>query len=110
MKSLVPADASLLAQQSLFPQFRHAPLHPNFPDRQQLSPDLKTSYLMNPEFVVCDRIGNALPFDEVFLAKSIAEWEANARYKKIFEKDNFIVFQRIQKEPLRWQQPLQPTN
>jgi uncharacterized membrane protein len=109
MKSFIPPNASLLAQQCLFPHFDTRRTIQIFPVGNSF-PGLKTMYLMNPEFAVCDRIGNALPFNEVFLAKAIASWEADPRYKKIFEKDNLIVFQRLNKEAPRWEARLQPTN
>ena len=109
MRSLIPGDASLLAQQNLFPQFDTRRFIQIFPIGNSF-PGLKTAYLMNPEFVVCDRIGNASPFDDAFLAKSIANWEADTSYEKIFEKDNFIAFRRIQQEPLRWERSIRPIN
>ncbi len=106
MKALIPHDASLLAQQNLLPQFDTRRFVQIFPIGPSFA-GLKASYLANPEYVACDRIGNALPFDGPYLARAIAAWEADPGYEKIFEKKNFIVFKRKNEEPLRWLTPEQ---
>jgi uncharacterized membrane protein len=108
METLIPKNASLLAQQNLYPHFDTRRLIQIFPDGNSFTL-LKTAYLTNPDFVVCDRIGSALPFDGPFLAKSIASLEADPRYEKIFDKKDLVVFKRTKEEPLRWRTVPRPT-
>jgi uncharacterized membrane protein len=102
MKALIPPNASLLAQQNLFPQFDTRRYIQIFPIGDSF-PGLKKAYMLNPEFVVCDRIGNSQPFKAAVLADAIAGLERSAAYAKIFEKENFVAFRRTNEEPLQWQ-------
>lgn len=102
VKMLIPADASVVAQQNLLPHFdtrRHIQL---FPIATSMT-ELQHRVLKNPEYAVCDRIGNALPFDEKILATAIVAMEKNTAYEKIFEENDFLIFRRLAAEPLVWQ-------
>jgi len=100
IKKLVPPDVSMAAQQNLLPHFDDRRTIQIFPIGISM-PALQTRFLTNPEYVVCDRVGNALPYNRKDLMKGITDLEANPSYQKAFEKVNFILFKR-RPEPERW--------
>lgn len=101
LKSLVPLDVPVAAQQNLLPHFDCRRFIQLFPLRTAMS-GLQTKVLENPDYIVCDRIGNALPWNEIDLGSAIAEMEQNSDYEKIFERENFVLFKRSRSEELRW--------
>jgi uncharacterized membrane protein len=103
MARLIPPDVSLAAQQNIFPHFDGRRYIQLFPIRTAM-PDLQTRVLDNPEYVACDRVGKSSPCSGAVLAGDIAALEKNVSYKKIFEREDFILFQRIVDEPFRWRQ------
>ncbi|MCG3205156.1 MAG: hypothetical protein KCHDKBKB_01875 [Elusimicrobia bacterium] len=102
IKRLIPDQASLVAQQSLHPHFECRANIQLFPIGFSM-PSLQKRYMTNPEFILADRIGNALPYDGFFLTAAIQELENNPDYEKIFERENFLLFKRRVDENLRWQ-------
>jgi len=101
LKDMVPADASVAAQQNLLPHLdlrRYIQLFP----MGMGTPEVQSKYLENPEYVVCDRIGNALPYDGARLKKSITAMEFSPKYVKVFERENFLLFKRIMDHTPRW--------
>lgn len=101
LRSLVPDDASVAAQQNLQPHFDCRRYIQLFPLGNSMV-SLQHRNLENPEYVVADRIGNALPYDGVHLKVAIQSLEENPSYEKIFERENFLLFKRRSEEPLRW--------
>ena len=102
-KSMISIDASMATQQNLQPHFDCRRYIQLFPFGDSMG-NLKKRSLKNPEFVLADRIGNALPYNGDQLAESILALEANAAYDKIIEKENFILFKRRAVEALQWQE------
>ncbi len=102
VEKLIPPTASVAAQQNLQPHFSERRYIQLFPIHRATA-ITQTRALKNPEFVLADRIGNALPYSGEALHKAIEDFESDPRYEKIYEKENFILFKRKANEPLRWE-------
>lgn len=101
LQKLVPSDASIAAQQNLYPHFDTRRFAQLFPIGISM-PELQSVYLANPDYVAADRIGNALPYTGVELSDRIAAMEVNPSYEAVFEEENFVLFKRTTDEEPRW--------
>jgi uncharacterized membrane protein len=101
MKILVPPSAPIAAQQNLLPHFDTRRYVEIFPLGLSME-ELQARYFTNPEFVIADRQGNALPYDAPRLQSAIAAMERDVRYAKVFDKENFLLFKRTSSEDLNW--------
>jgi len=97
----VPKEASVAAQQNLLSHFDTRPLIQLFPLGIG-TPNVQSRYLKNPDYIVCDRKGNALPYDGPHLRDSIVELSNNSSYSKVYEKEDFLLFKRMDKKELKW--------
>lgn len=99
--ALIPSGAPLAAQQCLQPHFETRRYIQLFPIRVSM-PEIQKRVLENPDFIICDRIGNAEPGTGDMLREALARLEWNKRYQRIYDKENFMVFQRIEAAPMAW--------
>ena len=65
-------------------------------------PLLQDRCLINPDYIVCDRVGNALPYDGNELKRAVEDLETRTDYEKLFDEENLLLFRRREKETLRW--------
>jgi uncharacterized membrane protein len=101
MSRLIPPDASLVAQQNIYPHFDGRQTIQIFSIRTAM-PYLQTRVLENPDYVACDRVGNSSPFSSAVITADIADMEKNPGYEKIYERENFLLFKRRADESPRW--------
>jgi uncharacterized membrane protein len=101
LRSLVPPDATLAAQHNLQPHFETRRYIQLFPIRVSMG-GLEIRYLENPQFILCDRIGNGEPGTADQLQAALENIAVNPAYEKIFDKENFLVYRRLSEEPMRW--------
>jgi uncharacterized membrane protein len=76
MSRLIPPDASLAAQQNIYPHFDGRQTIQIFSIRTAM-PYLQTRVLENPDYVACDRVGNSSPFSSAVITADIADMEKN---------------------------------
>ncbi|MFN0117412.1 MAG: DUF2079 domain-containing protein [Elusimicrobiota bacterium] len=91
IKKIIPFDASLAGQQNLLPHFDSRRFVQIFPVGDHMGV-LQIKHLANPEYIVCDRKGNSIPYTLKELTQSIGELEQSPSYEKIFEKEDLLVF------------------
>jgi uncharacterized membrane protein len=103
----IPPDASVAAQQNLYPHVDARRTVQLFPIGVAMS-ELQTRYLKNPDYVLCDRRGNALPWNGDQLREAIAALESDPDYVKEIEQESFVVFRRISEGPAEWVPPIDP--
>ena len=101
LKKTIPPNASVAAQQSLVPHFDTRRAIQLFPMSLTMG-TLQSRYLANPAYIVCDQFGNSIPFDSDGLRNAIGTVRQEKKYKEIFNKEGFLVFQRIADEPPVW--------
>ncbi len=101
VKSLVPREASVAAQQNLYPHFDTRSLIQIFPLGIAMPP-LQSAYLANPDYLIGDRFGNPSPYSRDRKDQEIQEMEKNPRYEKVFDQAGFVVFRRNSVEEPVW--------